>query len=176
MSQDATLIEKSKFLSTQVRDNAPYYQHSHIGSNYRMSNIVAGIGRGQMVVLPQRVEQRRVNNSYYRQELGDIDGLSFLTEPDSGFYFNYWLTIVLFDSTKLKMTPNDLRVALEEENIESRLLWKPMHLQPIFEKAPFYGDRVSEDLFNRGLCLPSVTSLALSDLSRVCETIRKHLC
>lgn len=141
-----------------------------------MSNIVARIGRGQMEVLPQRVEQRRVNNAYYRQELGDIDGLSFLTEPDSVFYSNYWLTTVLFDSTKLKMTPNDLRVALEEENIESRLLWKPMHLQPIFEKASFYGDRVSEDLFNRGLCLPSGTSLTLSDLSRVCETIRKHLC
>lgn len=138
VSKDSELVKKSRFLATQARDNAPYYQHSQIGYNYRMSNIVAGVGRGQMEVLPARVNKRREINKFYREQLSNVDGISFQSEPDSRFLSNYWLTSILLDPSKIKLSPNELRLALEEENIESRLLWKPMHLQPIFEKYPYF--------------------------------------
>ena len=176
VSKDEELIAKSRFLATQARDNAPYYQHTHIGYNYRMSNVVAGVGRGQMEVLPLRVDQRRANNQFYREQLKDIEGLTFLTEPNADFFSNYWLTTILLDPTKTKVTADELRLALEDANIESRLLWKPMHLQPVFEGCSYYGDGTSEELFERGLCLPSGSQLTQQDLQKVCSAIREKLC
>jgi dTDP-4-amino-4,6-dideoxygalactose transaminase len=173
----ATLIPKARFLATQARDEAPHYQHSQIGYNYRMSNVVAGIGRGQMLVLPERVAQRRHNNQFYRQQLAGIEGITFQTEPTADFFSNYWLTSILIDPEKTNgITREDLRLALEAANIESRPLWKPMHLQPIFADCPFYGDGTGEDLFNQGLCLPSGSILTAQDLQRVTAVIKNSLC
>jgi dTDP-4-amino-4,6-dideoxygalactose transaminase len=169
-------IQRARFLATQARDAAPHYQHSQIGYNYRMSNIVAGIGRGQMQVLPERVEQRRKNNCYYRKHLSDIEGISFQTEPSPDFYSNYWLTTIIVDPKKTGgVTREDLRLALEGANIESRPLWKPMHLQPIFGDYPYYGEKVSETLFENGLCLPSGSMLSEEELTRVVEAIKERL-
>lgn len=175
VSQDTDLVKQSRFFATQARDNAPYYQHTNIGYNYRMSNIVAGVGRGQMEVLADRVEKRRANNKFYREQLENIDGISFQTESNSDYYSNYWLTSILLDPSKSKISANELRLALEEENIESRLLWKPMHLQPIFADCPYYGNKISDTLFAQGLCLPSGTQLSEDDLMRVCEAIKSKL-
>ncbi|MDR0866841.1 MAG: aminotransferase class I/II-fold pyridoxal phosphate-dependent enzyme [Candidatus Symbiothrix sp.] len=176
VSKNEEHIKKARFLSTQARDVAPHYQHSQIGYNYRMSNIVAGIGRGQMLVLPERVEQRRKNNQFYRNHLAGIEGITFQTEPSSDFYSNYWLTSVIIDPEKTGgVTREDLRLALEKANIESRPLWKPMHLQPVFEHCPFYGDGTGESLFNDGLCLPSGSILTEGDLARVVEIIREEI-
>ena len=163
VSNNKEWIRKAKFLSTQARDPAPHYQHSQIGYNYRLSNISAGIGRGQLRVLDQRVKQRRANFDYYRKRLGSIDQITFQAEPKDCFA-NRWLTCMLFKEAGLS---EKVRVALEKENIESRPLWKPMHLQPVFKGVPFYENGVSEDLFNRGLCLPSGSSLSEVDLDRV---------
>ena len=163
-------------LATQARDAAPHYQHSQIGYNYRMSNIVAGIGRGQMEVLPQRVEQRRKNNRYYRKHLSIIEGITFHTEPSPDFFSNYWLTCIVVDPEKTGgVTREDVRLALEKANIESRPLWKPMHLQPVFSSCPYYGEKVSETLFDHGLCLPSGSSLSESDLERVVDVLQCEL-
>ena len=168
--------KRTMFYATQARDAAPHYQHSHIGYNYRMSNISAGIGRGQMMVLPQRVEQRRKNNQYYREHLADMEGISFQTEPSADFYSNYWLTSIIVDPEKTKgITREDLRLALEKANIESRPLWKPMHLQPVFSDCPYYGNGTSDALFENGLCLPSGSSLTEEELARVVETIRQRV-
>ncbi len=138
LAKDQEYVEKGRFLASQARDNAPHYQHSEIGYNYRMSNICAGIGRGQMFVLPQRILQRRKNNEYYRKHLSDIEGISFQTEPSTDYYSNYWLTSILVDPEKTNgVTREDIRIALDKANIESRPLWKPMHLQPVF--APCAG-------------------------------------
>lgn len=170
-SHEEELIRKARFLATQARDPAPHYQHSHIGYNYRMSNVCAGIGRGQMEVLPERVQQRRANFEKYVEMLGKIPGISFLSEPD-GFYSNRWLTTILVDPQKTGgMTREDIRIALEKENIESRPLWKPMHLQPVFADCPFYGDGTSEELFNNGLCLPSGSNMTEEEQKRVAEKI-----
>ncbi|WP_228237515.1 DegT/DnrJ/EryC1/StrS family aminotransferase [Allomuricauda sp. M10] len=163
--------EKAVFLATQARDNAPHYQHSHIGYNYRMSNVLAGIGRGQMEVLEERVNARRSNFQYYKEQLSSISGISFLEEPD-GIYSNRWLTCVLTPSFKIRET---LRQALENENIESRPLWKPMHLQPVFDKTIAYVNGVSEELFQKGLCLPSGSSLQEDDLERICNIVKSVL-
>jgi dTDP-4-amino-4,6-dideoxygalactose transaminase len=164
--------EKTKFYAAQARDDAPYYQHSETGYNYRMSNICAGIGRGQMKVLSQRVEQRRKNNRFYRQQLSGIESIRFQTEPNSDFYSNYWLTNILVDPEKTGgITKEDLRLGLEAVNIESRPLWKPMHLQPLFKNSPYYGDGTSEGLYENGLCLPSGSILTERDLARVTENI-----
>jgi len=174
ISKNKGYIQKARFLATQARDTAPHYQHSQIGYNYRMSNVVAGIGRGQMEVLPQRVEQRRKNNQYYRKHLSGIEGISFQTEPSGDFFSNYWLTCIIIDPEKTDgVTREDVRIALEEANIESRPLWKPMHLQPVFDSCPYYGEKVSETLFDRGLCLPSGSSLTEKDLRRVVEVIQR---
>jgi len=153
---------KTMFLATQARDNAPHYQHSEIGYNYRISNICAGIGRGQMEVLPERIKRRREINKIYRDTLSNIKGISFQTEPSSDYYSNYWLTSIIIDPSKMKdgVTREGLRIECEKANIETRPLWKPMHLQPVFKDCPFYGDGTSEKLFNDGLCLPSGSILS----------------
>ncbi|MDR2057195.1 MAG: aminotransferase class I/II-fold pyridoxal phosphate-dependent enzyme [Dysgonamonadaceae bacterium] len=165
-------IKKARFLATQARDAAPHYQHTHIGYNYRMSNVVAGIGRGQMLVLPQRVEQRRKNNQYYKEHLSGVEGISFQTEPSTDFYSNYWLTSIIIDPQKTNgITREDLRLALDKADIESRPLWKPMHLQPVFSTCPFYGGGTSESFFEKGLCLPSGSILSEEELSQVVSII-----
>lgn len=174
VSKENELVEKARFLATQARDPAPHYQHSHIGYNYRMSNVCAGIGRGQMEVLPERVQQRRANYDRYVKALGQVSGLSFLPEPED-FFSNRWLTTILVDPEKTGgITREDIRLALEKENIESRPLWKPMHLQPVFENCPFYGDGTSEKLFNNGLCLPSGSNMSEEEQERVIELLKKR--
>lgn len=165
-------IKTARFLATQARDAAPHYQHSHIGYNYRMSNVVAGIGRGQMLVLEDRIKQRRTNNEFYRKGLEKVEGISFQTEPSSDYFSNYWLTSILVNPIKTGgKTREDIYDVLNENNIESRPLWKPMHMQPIFSGCPYYGDGTSERLFRDGLCLPSGTSLSFDDVDRVMKTI-----
>lgn len=176
LSDDEALIAKARFLATQARDNAPHYQHSHIGYNYRMSNVVAAIGRGQMLVLNDRVAARRANYDRYVKLFGEINAkgynIELLPEP-KGFFPNRWLTTVTIDPEKNKgITREDVRLALEAENIESRPLWKPMHLQPVFADAPFYGDGTSEELFEDGLCLPSGSNLTERDFQRIERIIR----
>ncbi len=172
VAKNAATAEKARFLSTQARDAAPHYQHSHIGYNYRMSNICAGIGRGQMEVLPERVQQRRANYDWYTSVLRDTEGIEFLQEPE-GYYSNRWLTTILVKHPS--KTREDLRMALDAENIEARPLWKPMHCQPIFKDAPFYGDGTSEILFRDGLCLPSGSNLTPEEKDRVLKQIKKTL-
>ncbi|MDR1631532.1 MAG: aminotransferase class I/II-fold pyridoxal phosphate-dependent enzyme [Dysgonamonadaceae bacterium] len=175
LSKNEDYIKRARFLATQARDLAPHYQHSHVGYNYRMSNVLAGIGRGQMEVLPQRVEQRRKNNQFYRAHLSGIEGITFQTELSPDFFSNYWLTSIIIDPVKTGgVTREDLRLALEAANIESRPLWKPMHLQPVFADCPYYGDGTSERLFENGLCLPSGSILTEKDLDRIVENIRKR--
>jgi len=168
ISNNSEYCIKATFLATQARDAAPHYQHSQIGYNYRMSNIVAGIGRGQLEVLDDRVAARRKNFDFYKNELATIKEISFVEEPD-GFYANRWLTTILTDSFE---TREKIRLALEKENIEARPLWKPMHLQPIFKEYPIYGDGTSEELFQRGLCLPSGSNLTEEELRRTVSSIK----
>jgi len=174
VSADETIIKDARFLSTQARDNAPHYQHSQIGYNYRISNICAGIGRGQMEVLSERIAQRRAVYQQYADRLKDIKGISFLNEPQ-GYLSNRWLSTILIDPTTAKCTREELRLALEKENIESRPLWKPMHLQPVFSKYPSYVNGVSEKLFDDGLCLPSGSNLGSIELERVFDVIDKQM-
>lgn len=165
--------EKTVFLSTQARDNAPHYQHSEIGYNYRMSNICAGIGRGQMEVLPSRVEARRKMHDFYVQLFKDIDGVTVFAEPNDDFYSNHWLSAILIDPKITDKTREDLRLAFLEDNIESRPLWKPMHLQPVFENSPYYGGNVSEQLFENGLCLPSGSNLTDEERERIAKKVKE---
>jgi dTDP-4-amino-4,6-dideoxygalactose transaminase len=172
ISDHEEYVKQARFLATQARDNAPHYQHSHIGYNYRMSNVCAAIGRGQMTVLQNRINQRRLNFELYSKHLGGIAGINFIQEP-AGYYSNRWLSTILVDPSKTNgVSREDIRLALEKENIESRPLWKPMHLQPIFENYPFYGDGTSEKLFEQGLCLPSGSNLPESDLLKVVSIIK----
>lgn len=163
--------EKAVFLATQARDQAEHYQHSEIGYNYRMSNILAGIGRGQMLVLDERVHARRKNYDYYVENLQNLDGIVFLDEPE-GLFSNRWLSCILTPSYE---TREKIRMALKNENIESRPLWKPMHLQPIFEDGINFTDGTSEDLFKKGLCLPSGSNLSVDDLERIVGIIKMAL-
>ncbi len=166
-------VKQATFLATQSRDPAPHYQHSKIGYNYRMSNVCAGIGRGQMEVLPERVEQRRSNFNFYEKNLKDIPGISFLYEPE-GFFSNRWLTTILIEDKKTGgLTREDIRLGLEKTNIESRPLWKPMHAQPIFKDCPYYGGNISEKLFNDGLCLPSGSNLKEVELLDISKNIQR---
>lgn len=167
VSKSKEIKEKAVFLATQARDNAPHYQHSHIGYNYRMSNIVAGIGRGQMEILDERVRARRANFEYYQSKLNNRTDIKLIDEL-KGFYSNRWLSCILTDSFEKR---ESIRLKLAEKNIESRPLWKPMHLQPVFEKYPKYTDGISETLFEKGLCLPSGSNLTTEDLNRVIEEI-----
>lgn len=171
LCKDPAIKEKAVFLATQARDNAPHYQHSHIGHNYRMSNVLAGIGRGQMEVLPERVAARRRNFEYYKERLSQCDGIEFLKENE-GFLSNRWLSCILMPSYEAR---ERIRLALESENIESRPLWKPMHKQPVFERTKAYVNGVSESLFERGLCLPSGSGMDDDDLERVCQIVKTHV-
>lgn len=161
------LKDRAVFFATQSRDNAPHYQHSEVGYNYRMSNICAGIGRGQMEVLDKHVSLRRKANAFYSDYFSTIDGVDVLKEPASEWFSNHWLTGIVIDAEKTGKTAEELRLAFEKENIESRPLWKPMHLQPIFEKYPYYGTDVSANLFKNGLCLPSGSNLTNDDFVRL---------
>lgn len=163
--------DKAVFLATQARDQAPHYQHSQIGYNYRMSNIVAGIGRGQMKVLSERVEARRANYDYYKNELQNNTNVQFWDEP-LGYYSNRWLTCITTDSYESR---ERIRVRLAKESIESRPLWKPMHQQPVFKDCPAYTNGVSDDLFDRGLCLPSGSNLTREDLDRVLYYLKQEI-
>lgn len=165
--------DKAVFLATQARDNAPHYQHSHIGYNYRMSNITAGIGRGQMEVLDNRVEARRAMNSFYQELLAGIDGVTVFTEPNEDFFSNHWLSAILIDAEITGITREDLRLAFLEDDIESRPLWKPMHMQPIFADVPYYGGIVAEKLFDNGLCLPSGSNLTDEDRARIAAKVKE---
>ncbi len=177
VSNDKALIEKARFLATQARDKAPHYQHSEIGYNYRLSNVLAGIGRGQMQVLDERIAQRRANYQRYRDYFEDKNQQGYhiqFQEEAEGSYSNRWLTCVLIDPEKNKgLTHEKLRLALEVENIESRPLWKPMHLQPVFKDYVFFGDGTAEQLFNIGLCLPSGSNLTDIDFERIFGVLDK---
>ena len=174
LSNEGELIEKARFLATQARDPAPHYQHSEVGYNYRMSNIVAGIGRGQMEVLAKRVEKRRIVNQWYRDLLNNVPGVEFHTEPSEEYFSNYWLTCITIDPEESATNREKLRLALEAGNIESRPLWKPMHLQPVFSGYKSYNNGTSEKLFNNGLCLPSGSNLKESDLRRIADIIKRE--
>lgn len=197
LGDEDQLISKARFLATQARDDAPHYQHSELGYNYRMSNIVAGIGRGQMMVLDDHVELRRANHQFYFDNLGatwlqdsvevltDLEGIAvpdssttgiyFLKEPE-GYVSNRWLTTIVVNPEETGgVTREEIRLALEEENIECRPLWKPMHMQPIYTDSPYYGSGVSEMLFEYGLCLPSGSNMTNDDRERVLYHLRKVL-
>ncbi|KAF2519758.1 aminotransferase class I/II-fold pyridoxal phosphate-dependent enzyme [Flavobacterium salilacus subsp. salilacus] len=164
--------DKAVFLSTQARDNAPHYQHSEVGYNYRMSNICAGIGRGQMEVLDSHVANRREMNVFYTDLFKENKGVTVFKEPNEDYFSNHWLSAILIDPEKANgRTREELRISMEENNIESRPLWKPMHMQPVFEKFPYFGSNVSEKLFENGLCLPSGSNLTAEDKARIKESV-----
>jgi dTDP-4-amino-4,6-dideoxygalactose transaminase len=173
ISNDNELVSKTRFLATQARDRAPHYQHSQIGYNYRMSNILAGIGRGQMEVIDERVKRRRDTFSFYKENLSNYEGIKFIDEPDESYFSNRWLTTVLIDPLKTGISREDLQINLEKENIETRPLWKPMHLQPVFSSCPSYLNGVSEGLFSMGLCLPSGSNMSEDDRQRVICVLKK---
>jgi dTDP-4-amino-4,6-dideoxygalactose transaminase len=164
--------KKTLFYATQARDEAPHYQHSEIGYNYRMSNICAGIGRGQMTVLDAHVERRREIHSIYSDKLSKFSGISLLENPSEDYQSNHWLTCVQIDLEKTGFSREDLRLAMDNANIETRPLWKPMHLQPVFADSPFYGDGTSGVLFEKGLCLPSSPVLIDEDINRVLKVFK----
>ncbi len=171
LSDDAALIKRAKFLATQARDPAPHYQHSEIGYNYRLSNVCAGIGRGQLSVLAERVAQRQANFDFYVEALGQLPGIDFQPEP-IGFASNRWLTAITIDPTEADgLTPDQIRFALAAKDIESRPLWKPMHQQPVFAHCPVYYTGVSDRLFANGLCLPSGSNLSDSDRAQIVDII-----
>lgn len=163
-----------KFYATQARENRPYYYHETIGYNYRLSNISAGIGCGQMEVLEPHIESRRRNHAIYMSELADIAAISVHDNPSADFNSNFWLTTILIDPAS-GHTPDELRLAFADAGIESRLLWRPMHMQPVFADAPYYGSDICENLFDTGLCLPSGSSLTDSDLEEVISIIRRTI-
>lgn len=172
VSNDRALIEKARFWATQARDPAPHYQHSEVGFNYRMSNVLAAIGRGQLRVLEDRVNARRANCAFYQQAFADLPGVAFMPEASYG-RSTRWLTCITIDSRVAGTDREKVRLALSEENIEARPVWKPMHLQPIFGGTRCYGGDVSERLFRDGLCLPSGSNLTTPDLERVVAAVRK---
>ncbi len=172
ISDNEEYINQARFLSTQARDTAPHYEHSQIGYNYRMSNIVAGIGRGQMEVLDDHIGKRREVYEGYRRMLGDLEGVSFVPEAP-GMFANRWLTTILIDPVLSGTTPEFIREGLEKENIESRPVWKPMHMQPVYAEAPMYGGEVCEQIFAKGLCLPSGSNMTNDELNRIENQIKK---
>lgn len=170
VSEDASLIAHARKLSTQAREPAPHYEHTEIGFNYRLSNLLAAVGRAQLEVLPERVEARRGINGRYRELLADVPGIAFMPEAPYG-RSNCWLTCILVDPDGAGTDRETIRLALEAEDVESRPLWKPMHLQPVFASAPAYGGDVSAGLFERGLCLPSGSALTDDDQRRIAEIL-----
>lgn len=174
LSDNEAYIKEARFLATQARDDAPHYEHSKIGFNYRMSNIVAAIGRGQLRYLNQRVQQKRAIYEFYKNRLGQYEVISFQPELEKT-KSNKWLTCIKIDPKSAKTNPVEIRELLEKNNIESRPLWKPMHLQPVFKDAPNYTNGLSEKLFLHGLCLPSGTALKESQLDHICSLIESSL-
>ena len=174
ISEDEALIKRARFLATQARDPAPHYQHSTIGYNYRMSNIVAGIGRGQLEVLDEHIRQHRAINAWYRELLKDVPGITFQSEPSPDFYSNFWLTCIVIDPEKAGTDREKLRLAFESEQIEARPLWKPMHLQPVFADCPAFVNGTSEALFNNGLCLPSGSNIDEEGRKRIAEVLKRE--
>ena len=173
VSDDGSLISKARYLATQAREPAPHYQHVQVGYNYRLSNILAAIGRGQFEKLDRKIEKRRAVNRYYRDVLGGLPGLAFMPEASFG-RSNCWLTVILIEPDRFGLDREGLRLALEKENIEARPVWKPMHLQPVNRDARIRGGTVSADLFNRGLCLPSGNQLNDDDLERITGIIKRN--
>ncbi len=171
VSSDGELVRKARFLATQARDTAPHYQHSRIGYNYRMSNILAAIGRGQLRKLDEKIAARRRNHEHYRAALSGLPGIEFMPIASSGSP-NYWLTVILIDPGTFGADREAVRTALEAEDIEARPIWKPMHLQPVFAGCRVRGGAVSAGLFERGLCLPSGSQMTYNDLDRVAGTIK----
>lgn len=168
VTKNKELKEKAVFLATQARDNAPHYQHSEIGYNYRMSNICAGIGRGQMEVLDKHIALRRKMNDFYKELFKDIEGITVFDAPNTDYVSNHWLTAIVVDPEKTNgITAEQIRLALEAGDVESRPLWKPMHLQPVFEAYPYYGKSIAQNLFEKGLCLPSGSNLTDEDRARI---------
>ncbi|OKH38055.1 pyridoxal phosphate-dependent aminotransferase [[Phormidium ambiguum] IAM M-71] len=170
VSEDSKLVEKARFLATQARDRAPHYQHSETGYNYRLSNVLAGIGRGQLQVLSDRVKARRHNFEVYQQALGKLPGIEFMPEADFG-QATRWLTCLTINSQTFGADREQVRLALAEQQIESRPVWKPLHLQPVFADCEYFGGVVAENLFNHGLCLPSGSNLMKEELERVISKI-----
>jgi len=166
VSEDRSLVERVRYLATQARDPAPHYQHSEIGYNYRMSNLLAAVGRGQLRILRDRVSRKRDIFHFYEHVLSGLPGISFMPIAEFGEP-NYWLTCILVDPVRFGATREDIRLALEKENIESRPLWKPMHLQPVFKDCKVRGGDISREIFDKGLCLPSGSSMTESDLKRI---------
>jgi dTDP-4-amino-4,6-dideoxygalactose transaminase len=169
-SNRAELIERARFLATQARDPAPHYEHSTYGYNYRLSNLLAAVGRGQLQVLDDRVAARRANNAFYQQALAELPGVTFLKQAP-WCEWNAWLTCIQVDPDVAGFSREDLRQALEKQEIEARPVWKPMHLQPVFRGCPHRGGAVSQELFERGLCLPSGSSLTQAERERVLSVI-----
>ena len=172
VSDDEEYIKRVRFLSTQARDSAPHYQHSHIGYNYRLSNLLAAIGRGQLERLDAKVARKRAIKDFYRNVLQDLPGIEFMPEAPYG-QSNCWLTVILIHPQGFGADREQVRLALEVENIESRPIWKPMHMQPVFKDCRVRGVKVSADLFERGLCLPSGTQMTGEDLERVVKVLRR---
>lgn len=176
LSDDVALIDRARFLSTQARDNAPHYQHSEIGYNYRMSNVLAAIGRAQLKVLNKRIEEHRRVNNWYKKIFEAIEGIAFQEELTSDFYSNFWLTAITVDSNKAGgITADGLRRILAKNNIESRPIWKPMHLQPIYSECEFYETGVAQRLFEKGICLPSGSNMSIEDFHRIEAVLTKVL-
>lgn len=171
VSDEQDFVQRARFLASQARDPAPHYEHTQLGYNYRMSNLLAAIGRGQLAVLSDRVERRRANFEFYRQALADLPGIEFMSENPRG-RSTRWLTCLLVDPCRFGATRDDVLRVLDRENIESRPVWKPMHLQPVFASCRARGGAVADDLFRRGLCLPSGSNLREEDRDRVVAAIR----
>ncbi len=172
VSDNEEYIKRARFLSTQARDSAPHYQHSQVGYNYRLSNLLAALGRGQLERLNEKVSRKREINDFYRESLGDLPGIEFMPEASYG-KSNRWLTVILVTPERFGADREAIRLALEAKNIESRPIWKPMHLQPVFMDCSIRGGAVSEDLFQRGLCLPSGTQMTEQDLERVVDVLKR---
>ena len=173
--ENKTDQDRAVFLATQARETAPHYQHSEIGYNYRMSNLLAGIGSEQMEVLDKNVELRRNMHQFYQEIFKEIEGVTVFTEPTKEYRSNHWLSCITINEVTAGFTRDALRLQLEKDNIESRPLWKPMHLQPVFNDCEYYGDKVCENLFINGLCLPSGSNLTEADRSRITNSIKKLL-
>lgn len=174
VTENPQYTEEAVFLATQARDKAPHYEHTRYGYNYRMSNIVAAIGCGQMEVLSQHVQRKREINNLYRKYLADCPWISFQTEPNNDFFSNYWLTTILLDPASAPYDREELRLRLEANNVESRPLWKPLHLQPVFKamNAKYYGNGVCDHMFDIGLCLPAPTAATDTIIESVCSLIK----
>jgi dTDP-4-amino-4,6-dideoxygalactose transaminase len=173
-SNDERIVSKARYLATQAREPVPYYLHKEIGFNYRLSNVLAGIGRGQMEVLPERIEKRREIFEFYKRELASLGNIKFFDEPE-GSFSNRWLTTIVFDKSLGEGINEKVRLELEKENIETRALWKPLHQQPVFESCEAYNNGVADELFATGLCLPSGSNISGESLEKVVHEIKRFL-